>query len=156
MRRQKDHFLPQIDHALPAEGAPVHAGRVVAPDEIGSAAVWSPQGGLRASLPELLAIARGLKNWDLTPYWSPGPARKAALFDQHGAGVMILRRPAIYPRPLVGHFGKAYGIATGAWWDAGADVAFSYMLNGFPENDESDDLCSEEMALFARIGELAS
>jgi hypothetical protein len=88
---------------------------------------------------------------DLRVFHDPGPARLTDLWDQYGAGLMHLRQPTFYPRPLTGHFANAYGVTGGVWWDAETATAFAYLLNGAAEGDESDALTPQERAIFDHV-----
>ncbi|KIT14833.1 serine hydrolase [Jannaschia aquimarina] len=144
LRRTDRSFVAQIDGAGPAP-APKAAG----------AGAFSPQGGLRTSLRGCLALARAIPAMDRTVLHDPGPARPTDLFDRYGPGLMILRRPAFYPRALIGHFANAYGLCGGIWHDAEAGLSFAYLLNGLPEGDEDDALRPVEREIFGAMAAIA-
>jgi CubicO group peptidase (beta-lactamase class C family) len=118
------------------------------------AAAFSPQGGLRTSLAGCLTLAQAIPRLDTRILHDPGPPQPTELWDQYGIGLMILRRPAFYPRPLIGHFANAYGLCGGAWWDTEANLAFAYLINGLPMGDDSDDLRPAERAIFDAMAAL--
>ena len=151
LRREGDGFVPQID------APPVPAPKT--PEGASGAGVLSPQGGLRTTLNGCLALARALPRLDARILYDAGPPPPGAprpLFDAQGAGLMILRRPAFHPRPLVGHFASAYGLAGGVWHDADAGLSLAYLVNGLPAgiDDDDDRLLSVEHAIFAAIAAL--
>lgn len=142
-------FVPQID--APSQktnaGSPaVHTARL------------SPQGGLRLSLAGALTLAEHLPDGPVQPLWHADQARTigpADLFQDYGWGVQILPDPSFYPRPLIGHFANAYGFCGGVWWDAQADIAFTYALNGLALGDDDDALRAEETAIFKAVSQIA-
>lgn len=116
---------------------------------------FSPQGGLRLSLKGALALARSLADEPGQRLWTlcKGPgAYSNGIFESYGMGLQILDNPAFYPRPLIGHFGNAYGFLGGVWYDRAHDAGFAYALNGAPVDAPDDRLTAEEQALFAAIG----
>ncbi|MEL6838132.1 MAG: serine hydrolase domain-containing protein [Pseudomonadota bacterium] len=144
---RSDHgvFAPQID----ADIAPVLPSR--------NPSVFSPQGGLRTSLDGMLQLAEGLRQSDRTALWTPQMGDGQYLdgvFECYGPGVQIFRQPQFYPRPLVGHFGNAYGFNGGVWYDETKDLSFAYALNGLTLGDESDDFSEEELQIFATVADL--
>ncbi len=146
-RKAGGQFLPQIDEDI----APV--------SKANHPAVYSPQGGLRLSLAGMLQLAEQLRNADTTPLWTPrmGPGDYLdGVFESYGAGLQIFENPNFYPRPLIGHFGNAYGFNGGIWYDKGADVSFAYALNGLAMDDESDAFSDEELRIFATIAATTS
>ena len=144
-RRDHDRFVPQID-APPVPAAPY-----------GNVGRFSPQGGLRLSLAGMLSLAESLSSADTTILWrqSDGPGTYLdGVFQHYGAGLQIFDAPAFYPRPLIGHFGNAYGFNGGVWYDAATRTAFAYALNGLETGDEDDSFSTEERAIFSLIAEL--
>lgn len=145
-RHDRDRFIPQID------APPVPAAIE------GNVARFSPQGGLRLSLEGMLALAEGLADADRKVLWhqQDGPGDYLdGVFQHYCAGLQIFDAPAFYPRPLVGHFGNAYGFNGGVWYDAQAGLAFAYALNGLELGDEDDRFSVQERAIFdafAQIG----
>ena len=145
-RRGVGGFMAQIDAEVPPYGIVCPGARDPAP----SATTLAPQGGLRLSLRGALTLARSLRDVDAAPLWSgPSPAP----FESYGWGLMIHDAPPFYPRPLIGHFASAYGMAGGIWYDRAADIAFAHVLNGLPEGDEADDLRPEELAIFDAVAQ---
>lgn len=144
-RRDGDRFVPQID------APPVPAATE------GNVARFSPQGGLRLSLEGMLALAEGLADADQTVLWhqldGPG-AYLDGVFQHYGAGLQIFDAPAFYPRPLVGHFGNAYGFNGGVWYDVQAGLSFAYALNGLALGDEDDRFSVQERAIFDAVAQI--
>ncbi|WP_333711979.1 serine hydrolase domain-containing protein [Yoonia sp.] len=141
-RREADRFVPQID------SPPVPAATQ------GNVARFSPQGGLRLSLSGMLELAEGLARADRTVLWhqQDGPGDYLdGVFQHYGAGLEIFDRPTFYPRPLIGHFGNAYGFNGGVWYDGQADLAFAYALNGLEMGDEDDRFSDDERAIFDAV-----
>lgn len=114
----------------------------------------SPQGGLRLSLAGALTLARSLADTPADLLWTPDQGPTPPAFHSYGWGLHVDPAPAFYPRPLVGHFGNAYGFLGGAWYDKAADTAFAYGLNGLAFGDEAEDLHPEEARIFAAIAAL--
>ena len=144
-RRDGDRFIPQID----APPVPCAAE--------GNVARFSPQGGLRLSLEGMLLLAEGLADADRTVLWhqQDGPGDYLdGVFQHYGAGLQIFDAPAFYPRPLVGHFGNAYGFNGGVWYDAQAGLAFAYALNGLALGDEDDRFSVQERAIFDAVAQI--
>ncbi len=138
-------FIPQID-----------APRASAPDGINPAR-WSPQGGLRTSLRGMTNLAATLRNTPHDPIWLPHMGSfdtVGGAYESYGWGVQIFDKPTFYPRPLIGHFGNAYGFIGGAWYDAQTDTAFSYGLNGRAMGCETDDITAPERQIFDHIAAL--
>lgn len=156
-RRTVAGLVPQIDAHVPPTGLVLQDAMVVA--RPGNPAAFSPQGGLRVSLRGMLILAKSLGQTAATPLWraSQGPGGYLdGLFQDYGPGLQILPDPPFYPRPLIGHFGNAYGFHGGIWWDARAEIAFAYALNGVAEGDDSDALSPDERTVFTAIGALAN
>lgn len=105
--------------------------------------LYSPQGGLRASVEDLAVLASvflsgGRGEALAEPVWtgdvSPG-------IRAHGAGPQVLLPGQVASDPelrLVGHVGEAYGLYGGAWAipDRGAAIAF-FVTGVDPEGDQS-------------------
>lgn len=158
-RRSGAGFVPQIDHAVAASGVSGADGMEVFPSEIlgEDLGVLSPQGGVRLSLEGALQIARSLRKIKADPVWTPdmGPGDYLdGLMQSYGWGLQILDTPPFYPRPLIGHFANAYGLAGGVWYDRAADLAFAYCLNGLDSGDESDALRPAERAIFDAVAQV--
>jgi CubicO group peptidase (beta-lactamase class C family) len=86
--------------------------------------LFSPQGGLRASVLDLGRIAQRLKQGAslTTPQWRYDPAKpngdtEDAFFAAFGMGAQIVegRGDFFRNRTIVGHPGEAYGLYSGAW-----------------------------------------
>ncbi len=150
-RRARAGFAPQID--APPITVPALESYVLGQHT----ALFSPQGGLRTSLSEMLRLAQVLHGGGDQPLWrsTDGPGEYFdGLFEHYGAGLQFLDAPPFYPRPLMGHFANAYGFKGGVWCDKDAGLSFAYALNGFPLGDESDDLSVEERDIFNAIAAL--
>ena len=104
--------------------------------------LFSPQGGLRASLIDLAMIAQLFTNTpQLTdPVWTLNADASNGIHDQRyftqfGTGVHI--HPAEEsPWPgqtMWGHHGEAYGLYAGAWYLPDLDISLSYAVTGTPE-----------------------
>jgi len=150
-RRDGKRFLPQIDAVHPAD--------FTCSDYVlgQSTARLSPQGGLRTSLEGMLGLAVAGSGVEREPLWrqSDGPGDYLdGLFEDYGAGEQLLPRPTFYPRPLIGHFGNAYGFNGGVWHDQEAGLSFVYALNGVPLGDESDALSRSELEVFKLMSTL--
>jgi CubicO group peptidase (beta-lactamase class C family) len=152
-RRDGDSFVAMIYTVLPDPFAPDDAYQIGA-----HTAQFSPQGGLRMSLRNMLDLAQVGAGAPRDPLWRQSDGAgdyEDGLFQHYGAGEQILPNPPFYPRPLVGHFGNAYGFNGGVWWDEQADLCFAYALNGVPMGDESDALSDAERAIFVAIAQAA-
>ncbi|WP_131802525.1 serine hydrolase domain-containing protein [Yoonia litorea] len=139
-RHDGDGFAAQIDDPAVMPPPAVSVGR------------FSPQGGLRLSLDGMLTLAEALRDADKTVLWRDAQTAGndlGGVFEQYGAGLQIFQNPAFYPRPLIGHFGNAYGFKGGVWYDAKADLAFAYALNGLELGDEDDSFSETERKIFA-------
>jgi CubicO group peptidase (beta-lactamase class C family) len=159
-RRAEDQFVAMIDAEIAPAGVTDPDGKArdlrrYRPGQ--NAGLFAPQGGLRTDLQGMLRLAQTCKDTHYPVLWSPEMGtmdNDDGLFDQYSIGVQILRNPAFYPRPLVGHFGNAYGFNGGVWYDAQADMAFAYALNGVPMGDESDAMSDAERSIFAAVAAL--
>lgn len=152
-RTDAGQFEAQIDGAGPTVP--------MAPDPYGLALhhqIYSPQGGMRISLRQLMALGRTLPDPPTGGGWVNDPNRTvgpADLFQSYAWGAQILDNQSFYPRPLVGHFANAYGFCGGLWWDAARDLVFAYALNGLPNGDEGDGLRPQERAIFEMVAQTA-
>lgn len=155
-RRDNAGFVPQIDADVPASGVIHPMGGTIddaayrLADDTG---LLSPQGGMRTTLRGMLTLARYLAT-PSEPLWRQHVGDGDYLdgvFAHYGAGLQYFDTPAFYPRPLVGHFGNAYGFNGGVWYDAAAGAAFTYALNGLPLGEESDAFSAAELAIFRAI-----
>ncbi|MDG1115703.1 MAG: serine hydrolase [Flavimaricola sp.] len=157
-RQDNGALVPQIDSAVTREGISDPEGNPAlrAPYQLHlDVTRLSPQGGMRLSLQGALALARSLANEPAQRLWTPsmGPGDYSnGIFESYGMGLQILDNPAFYPRPLIGHFGNAYGFLGGVWYDRKKNAGFAYALNGAPIDAPDDRLMAEEQALFAAIG----
>ncbi|MEM9937312.1 MAG: serine hydrolase domain-containing protein [Pseudomonadota bacterium] len=104
--------------------------------------LFSPQGGLRASLKELALFASGLKDLpELTqPVWSLNDAMDNGDHDQRyflsfGTGTQThFAGESLWPgETMVGHHGEAYGLYAGAFYLPGQDVSLAYAVTGTPQ-----------------------
>lgn len=104
--------------------------------------LFSPQGGLRASLVDLATLAGRLKYSPglAKPVWTLNDSQTNGVHDERyyarfGTGVHV--HPAeksLWPgETLWGHHGEAYGLYAGAWYAPGLDLSFAYAVTGTPE-----------------------
>jgi len=111
--------------------------------EIGSnGTLFSPQGGLRASLEELCLLARtiAMNGTASRPAWVYDPAAENGDTDM-GYFTMYGEGPQIHPATdspvpgvkLIGHHGEAYGLWSGAWHAPELDAEIAYAITGSPE-----------------------
>ncbi len=148
--------MAQIDDRVAPQGLSGQDGQETLLDGWGpgrNPGVFSPQGGLRTTLAGALQLAQTLTDGDWLWAGEPPADDPGGLFQAYGWGVMQLRRPDIHPRPLIGHFANAYGMAGGIWRDPGRG-AFAYVLNGLALGDEDDALRAEEAAIFQAMAAL--
>jgi CubicO group peptidase (beta-lactamase class C family) len=105
--------------------------------------LFSPQGGLRASLEELCPLVRTIAAHPVasSPAWIYDPATQNGdtddgYFSVYGEGPQI--HPATdSPVPgvkLVGHHGEAYGLYSGAWHAPELDAEIAYAITGSGED----------------------
>ncbi len=99
--------------------------------------LFSPQGGLRASVLDLGRIAQRLKSADAltAPQWRYDPQKpngdtEEAFFAAFGSGAQIVKGSGGFfrNRTIIGHPGEAYGLYSGAWLITAEPGA------GFPDN----------------------
>ena len=104
--------------------------------------LFSPQGGLRASLLDLARIAHMLPAYPdlVTPVWMLNPTADNGDHDQRyftafGTGVQThTADESIWPgQRLIGHHGEAYGLYAGAWHAPELGISFAYAVTGTPE-----------------------
>lgn len=110
--------------------------------------LFSPQGGLRASLEELCPLVRTVAAHPVaaSPAWVYDPAAQNGdtddrYFSVYGEGPQI--HPASdSPLPgvkLIGHHGEAYGLYSGAWHAPDLDAEIAYAITGsgqdFPRSE---------------------
>lgn len=96
--------------------------------------LFSPQGGLRASLEDMAVLARAAAEEMPEPRWtydrsSPNGDTEDGYFEVFGVGVQV-HPAASSPVPgvyLIGHHGEAYGLYSGAFHapDLDAEIAFA-------------------------------
>lgn len=122
--------------------------------------LFSPQGGLRASLIDLALIAQLLTSSpELTnPIWTLNGDESNGVHDQRyftqfGTGVHI--HPAdesIWPgQKLWGHHGEAYGLYAGAWYAPQLDISFAYAVTGTPEIPPARSLRHPALNTFTEV-----
>jgi hypothetical protein len=113
--------------------------------------VFSPQGGLRASVLDLARIGGVLSGAQpilsdaarqhmLKPVWTANADASngdmdAGVFAAFGSGVHLLMPGDACPIrgltvPLVGHYGSAYGLLAGLWVEPVSGKGFAYAVNG--------------------------
>lgn len=147
----------QIDEAPESQDRPVVGlapGLSLQSYEVGrNGLVFSPQGGLRASVRDLAAIGMALTG--AKPLLAPATRammaepvwRRAADgsngdtsgggFRAFGTGLHVVLPEADGPvpglrRPLAGHYGDAYGLLAGLWVDHETTRGFAWFLTGSP------------------------
>lgn len=151
------------------------SGKTAADYVIGTNGVlFSPQGGLRASVVDMAQIGMALTGTRpvlqpatlaamLEPRWSqPEAGDRVAMsadrsetyqpdpaFQQFGSGVHIIPANPAAPvrdlkRPLYGHYGDAYGLLAGLWVDRESTKGFAWFLNGSP-----GDIAKHESGIYA-------
>ena len=148
-RRDGDTFIAQVDAT--------EADRLIPEPQGMNIARFSPQGGLRTSLAGMLTLATTLRRLNADPLWyhQSGPGEYLdGVFQHYGLGLQVFEEPSFYPRPLIGHFGNAYGFNGGVWFDPKADLCFAYALNGLEIGDEDDTFSETELTIFDAIGRL--
>lgn len=101
--------------------------------------LFSPQGGLRASLLDIAALARDAAKSPAmaTPVWRFDPTRpngddEQGYFETFGLGAQIHEADAS-PIPgvkLIGHHGEAYGLYSGAFHAPALDAEISFAVTG--------------------------
>ena len=90
------------------------------------------------------------------PLWRC-PEGTGGLFQSWGWGVQILHRPPFWPRPLIGHFGNAYGFRGGLWHDPEVGLSLVVALNGEDADAPDDDsLSPTETAAYAGLAAIAA
>ncbi len=119
-----------------------------APEVFVNGTLYSPQGGLRASVEDLAVLASAFLPGGVgealgEPVWT-GNVEPGVL--AHGPGPQVLLPGQVESHPelrLVGHIGEAYGFYGGAWAipDQGASVAF-FVTGVDPEADLARDPAS--------------
>ena len=120
-------------------------GQTLAGYEVGTnGTLFSPQGGLRASLEELCPLVRTIAVHQVAsrPAWVFDPAAQNGdtddgFFSVYGEGPQI-HPAADSPVPgvkLIGHHGSAYGLYSGAWHAPELDAEIAYAITGAPEVD---------------------
>ncbi|HBK92533.1 MAG TPA: serine hydrolase [Parvularcula sp.] len=104
--------------------------------------LFSPQGGLRASVIDLGRLLSMLKRADAlaAPQWRYDPAAPNGkteddFFTAFGMGVQIVKGAGDFfrGRTIRGHAGEAYGLYSGAWFataDASVDLTIAFAITG--------------------------
>lgn len=151
-RRVDGVWTPQVDAVVPpAPGVRATAleGRTAddyVPGENGFA--FSPQGGLRASVRDLDRIARAFAAERigsprmLDPVWRQDGANgdtTKGYYLAYGLGTQIptasTGSDAFFgpgSPDWRGHFGEAYGLVSGCWWNLKDGRSIAYVVNGLP------------------------
>lgn len=146
--------VDEAPHLLPRPIVAASAGLDVDDYVIGqNGLVFAPQGGLRASVNDLVGIGMALTGArpllsDRTramiaePVWrraadSSNGDTSGGSFRAFGTGVHIVLPDADGPvpglqRPLIGHYGDAYGLLAGLWVDQASTKGFAWFLTGSP------------------------
>ncbi len=106
--------------------------------------LFSPQGGLRASLEDLCRLVREIAGVDALdqPLWrfrpdAPNGDTEAGYFTAFSAGAHIhdSADSPLSGYQLIGHHGEAYGLYCGAWHVPALDAEFAYAINGTPDGE---------------------
>jgi CubicO group peptidase (beta-lactamase class C family) len=150
-------WIDQVDASLETLERPTLAyvgDRTLADYRLGeNGLIFSPQGGLRASVMDLAAIGMALSGakpllsaqtramiaepvWRRRPDDSTGDPSGGG-FRAFGTGVHIVLPEADGPvqglaRPLIGHYGDAYGLLAGLWVDQASGKGFAWFCTGSP------------------------
>lgn len=123
-------------------------GLSLADYEVGTnGTLFSPQGGLRASLEELCPLVRTIAVHEVA-------ARAAWVFDpvaengnsDDGYFTVYGEGPQIHPASdspvpgvkLIGHHGEAYGLYSGAWHAPELDAEIAYAITGMPAPENAE------------------
>jgi CubicO group peptidase (beta-lactamase class C family) len=127
-------------------------GKTLADYQIGTnGLLFSPQGGLRASVMDLVKIGMALsgavpllnaaaRTTMFAPEWTyraspPNGDTSGGAFQGFGTGVHRLIPGEGCPiiglkREMVGHYGEAYGLLAGLWVDPQTSMGFAYFVTG--------------------------
>jgi CubicO group peptidase (beta-lactamase class C family) len=155
-RRPADQdWTTQVDEAPQTLPLPTHAtepGKTLADYEIGSNGLcFSPQGGLRASVMDLVRIGKALtgalpllepavRARISAPVWTyraepENGDTSGGAFQGFGTGVHRLIPGETCPvaglKPImIGHYGEAYGLLAGLWVDPQTTKGFAWFVTG--------------------------
>jgi hypothetical protein len=109
--------------------------------------LFSPQGGLRASLEELCPLVRtiAVNETAARPAWVFDPAVQNGDTDD-GYFTVYGEGPQIHPASdspvpgvkLIGHHGEAYGLYSGAWHAPELDAEIAYAITGMPAPEDAE------------------
>lgn len=107
--------------------------------------LFSPQGGLRASLEELCPLVRTIAVHEVAaqPAWVFDPATQNGDTDE-GYFAVYGEGPQIHPASdspvpgvkLIGHHGSAYGLYAGAWHAPELDAEIAFAITGSPASED--------------------
>lgn len=152
MRKIDGDWTVQVDGPDMLEGSGpaimMPPGKSLEDYEVGTnGTLFSPQGGLRASLEELCPLVRtiAVNETAARPAWVFDPAAQNGdtdngYFSVYGEGPQI--HPASdSPVPgvkLIGHHGEAYGLYSGAWHAPELDAEIAYAITGMPAPEDAD------------------
>ena len=123
-------------------------GLVLEDYEVGTnGTLFSPQGGLRASLEELCPLVRTIAVDEVAtrPAWVFDPAVQNGDTDD-GYFTVYGEGPQIHPASdspvpgvkLIGHHGEAYGLYSGAWHAPELDAEIAYAITGMPAPEDTE------------------
>ena len=160
-RRFDGVWTPQIDDAdtLAGEHPAIRspdlqsgAAPITAPQRFDNGTLYSPQGGLRASVEDLAILVSAFLPGGPgevlgEPVWT-GQAYPGV--RAYGPGPQVLRPGQIEARPdwhFVGHAGEAYGLYGGAWAIPGEKAAVAFVVTGV---DPAGDLSRDPVSGFTR------
>lgn len=111
--------------------------------------LFSPQGGLRASVSDLARLVRKLNEYPMltAPVWrydavAPNGDSEDGYYEAFGLGVQTVagNKALLAHEELIGHAGDAYGLYSGAWLlkadpsrGRSEDIAFAFAATGVDE-----------------------
>ena len=152
MRKIDGDWTVQVDGPDMLEGSGpavmMPPGQSLEDYEVGTnGTLFSPQGGLRASLEELCPLVRtiAVNETAARPAWVFNPAAQNGdtdngYFSVYGEGPQI-HSASDSPVPgvkLIGHHGEAYGLYSGAWHAPDLDAEIAYAITGMPAPEDAD------------------
>ena len=123
----------------------VETGFQYADYQVGSnGTLFSPQGGLRASLEDMANLAGSVSKTVLTqPVWQADAARSNG---QTEGGLYLVSGTGVFSWPedqspipgyaMVGHDGEAYGLYSGAWSIPALDAQIAFAVTGTPDGEQ--------------------
>lgn len=146
-RQVNDEWVVQPDSRASLNAtAPViraHAGFDLATYQLGTnGTLFGPQGGLRASLNDLLGLAERLRAQTSAhkPYWIFDQTKQngdteGGFYNAYGLGPFIMPK-GVSPfknYAMIGHHGQAYGLFAGLWFIPKLKATIALAITGTPE-----------------------